>query len=137
MTGTNGTGIEMDALGTETLNATALENKVNSWDVAILFIRIPGTTLNGVTNDNNLSNILHCTINLVYYKNGTCNWYGTIVPATIQKISGFGRIPHLIFTNGTDFNATGLPTVRSSCNGMAATMNIKLMEGFYNDGQTK
>jgi hypothetical protein len=137
--GTNGTGIEMDALGTETLNATALENKVNGWDVAILFYKDPGATLNGVANDNNLSGNTFALYNQSgVLQNGTCNWYGTIVPATIlTKISGLvNSSPYL--TNGTDFNAApGFQPVPGSCNGIAAaTMNIKLIqEGFYNISQ--
>jgi len=139
--GTNGVGIEMDALGTETLNATATENNVNGWDAAILFYKDAGATLNGIANDNNLSGNTFALYNLSgVTQNATCNWFGTIVPATIlTKISGtVNSSPYL--TNGTDFNAApGFQPVPGSCNGiLASTLNVKVIqEGFYNPGTQK
>jgi hypothetical protein len=136
--GTNGIGIEMDALGTQTLNASVLENKVNGWNTAVVFYKDAGATLNGTVNDNDLSNNTNALNNLTgVIQNATCNWYGTIVPATISsKISGtVNSSPYL--TNGTDFNAApGFQPVPGSCNGiLAATLNIKVIqEGFYNTG---
>ncbi|MBK7159944.1 MAG: hypothetical protein IPH77_15785 [Ignavibacteria bacterium] len=68
--------------------------------------KIRGATLNGIANDNNLSGNTYALYNMTgALQNGTCNWYGTIVPATIlTKIFGLvNSSPYL--TNGTDFNA--------------------------------
>ncbi|MBV6477796.1 MAG: hypothetical protein HGGPFJEG_00540 [Ignavibacteria bacterium] len=118
--GTNGTGIEMDALGTETLNASAYQNFVNGWDAAIVFYKDAGATLNGSANDNNLSGNVYALYDLTgVNQNGTCNWFGTTDQSVIMsKVSGaVTYAPYL--TNGTDDNGSimGFQPVAGSCNG--------------------
>ncbi|HMQ70244.1 MAG TPA: hypothetical protein PKC58_14790, partial [Ignavibacteria bacterium] len=136
-TGNNGTGIEMDALGTEILNATASENYVNGWEAGIYFYKESGATLNGVANENELSNNTYFIYNQTgVIQNATCNWFGTTDPPTIAAgISGVvNYAPYL--TNGTDSDAPtmGFQPVPASCNGVpASTINIKVIpQGFYN-----
>ncbi len=75
--GTNGTAIEMDALGTETLNATATENFVNGWDAGVVFYKDAGATLNGTANDNDLSGNTFALYDLTgVTQSGSCNWFG-------------------------------------------------------------
>jgi hypothetical protein len=137
-TGNNGVGIEMDALGTEILNATATENYVNGWEAAIYFYKDAGATLNGIANENELSNNTYSIFNQTgVIQNATCNWFGTTDPPTIAAgISGVvNYAPYL--TNGTDSDAPtmGFQPVPASCNGVpASTINIKVLpQGFYNN----
>ncbi len=140
--GTNGTGIEMDALGTQILNATATENKVNGWDAAVFFYKDAGATLNGIVNENDLSG----NVNSLYdqtgvLQNATCNWFGTTdLPTIMSGITGaVNYAPYL--TNGTDNDLVtiGFQPVPASCNGLpSSTINIKVLpEGFYNTATQK
>jgi len=135
--GTNGVGIEMDAIGTETLNATATENKVSGWDAAIYFYKDAGATLNGVANDNDLSGNTYALFNQTgVSQNATCNWFGTTEsPNIASAISGVVTFAPFL-TNGTDDNpgVPGFQPVPLTCNGLAVTtINVKVLpEGFYN-----
>ncbi|HMR39553.1 MAG TPA: hypothetical protein PKA90_03905, partial [Ignavibacteria bacterium] len=125
--GTNGTGIEMDALGTETLNATATENKVNGWDAGVVFYKDAGATLNGIVNDNDLSGNTYSVYDLTgVTQNATCNWFGTTdVPTILTGISG--AVHFIPFgTDGTDNDlvAPGFQPVPGSCNGVGPVKNI-------------
>ena len=118
--GTNGTGIEMDALGTETLNATATENKVNGWDAGVVFYKDAGATLNGVVNDNDLSSNTYALYDLTgVTQNASCNWFGSSDQFVIST-KVFGPVsysPYLV--NGTDNDAptAGFQPVPGSCTG--------------------
>ena len=118
--GTNGTGIEMDALGTETLNATATENKVNGWDAGVVFYKDAGATLNGVVNDNDLSSNTYALYDLTgVTQNASCNWFGSSDQFVIST-KVFGAVsysPYLV--NGTDNDAptAGFQPVPGSCTG--------------------
>ncbi|MBL8007390.1 MAG: right-handed parallel beta-helix repeat-containing protein, partial [Ignavibacteria bacterium] len=135
--GTNGTGIEMDALGTEILNATATENKVNGWDAGIVFYKDAGATLNGIVNDNDLSGNVYAIYDFTgVTQNSTCNWFGSINPVTISAmVSGsVNYVPYLIDGTDNDAPTIGFQPVPASCTGIPpSVVNIKLIqEGFYN-----
>jgi hypothetical protein len=140
--GTNGTGIEMDALGTEILNVTASENKVNGWDAAVYFYKDAGATLNGVVNDNDLSGNIYSLYNQTgVIQNATCNWFGTTDNTSIVAgISGIvNYAPFLINGSDNDGATKGFQPVPASCVGIpASTINIKVLpQGFYDETTQK
>jgi hypothetical protein len=50
----NGTGIEADALGTETLNFSANQNTVTNWGTGFVLYKESGATLNGILRKNSI-----------------------------------------------------------------------------------
>jgi len=133
---TTGTGIEMDALGSQTLTTTVEENKVNGWDAAAVFYKDAGATLNGNVNNNDLSNNTFALYDLTgVTQNGTCNWFGTTNGGIISSMV-FGNVTFSYYlVNGTDNDGStiGFQPVSGTCTGiLASVLNVKVIEeGFY------
>ena len=82
--GTNGIGFEMDALGTEIVNATVTENKINGWEYGVVYYKEAGATLTGALHGNDLSGNVNA-IDDSYTgvtQDASGNWFGGD-PATL------------------------------------------------------
>jgi hypothetical protein len=53
--GGNGSGLEVDVYGTETLNCTATGNDMSGWIAGMVLYKDPGATLGGIAHENSLA----------------------------------------------------------------------------------
>ncbi|MBI5022440.1 MAG: right-handed parallel beta-helix repeat-containing protein [Ignavibacteriales bacterium] len=76
--GGNGTGIEADALGTETLNFSANENTVSNWGTGFVFYKETGATLNGVMRRNSITGNIYGVLDQTgVLQDARENWWGS------------------------------------------------------------
>ncbi|TAK57427.1 MAG: T9SS type A sorting domain-containing protein, partial [Bacteroidetes bacterium] len=75
--GTNGVALELDALGTETLNVTATNNTITGWAYGVYFYKEAGATLNATVNQNKIaSNVVGAFDQTGVLQNAKNNWWG-------------------------------------------------------------
>ncbi len=76
--GGNGTGIEADALGTETLNFSANENSTANWTAGFVLYKDSGATLNGVVLGNSIVGNAYGLVNQTgVVQDASANWWGS------------------------------------------------------------
>ena len=87
--GGNGTGIEADALGTETLNFSANENSTANWTAGFVLYKDPGATLNGVVLGNSIVGNAYGFVNQTgVLQDASANWWGSAGGPKVTSNSG-------------------------------------------------
>jgi hypothetical protein len=87
--GGNGTGIEADALGTETLNFSASENSTTNWAAGFVLYKDPGATLNGAVSGNSIAgNSFGLANQTGVLQDASANWWGSATGPKVASNSG-------------------------------------------------
>ena len=75
--GTNGTGLEMDALGTDLLNVNASRNTIGQWGTGVYMYSDPTATLSAIVDSNTIAGNVYGVFNQTgILQNALYNWWG-------------------------------------------------------------
>lgn len=97
--GGNGTGIEADALGTETLNFSAHQNTVTNWGTGFVLYKEIGATLNGTLRRNSITGNKYGVLDQTgVLQDAKENWWGSSTGPADPKI--LPNIPNYNNTTG-------------------------------------
>ena len=101
--GTGSTGLELDALGTTTLNVTATQNMVTGWGYGVYFYKDAGATLSATVNSNSLGGNTYAAYNSTgVQQDASANWWGSATESTILGLMS-GSLDYTPWLNaGTD-----------------------------------
>lgn len=109
--GGNGTGIEADALGVETLNFWATENQVSNCEASFVLYKDAGATLNGIIFNNASDGSTYGIVNQTgVHQDASGNWWGDADPAAVALLVDGGNIdysPWLGMGTDTDLGTAG------------------------------
>jgi|GEM_PF-6497539 len=98
--GTGGTGLEMDALGGQTLNVHAYRNTITQWGYGVYFYSDPTSTLSAVVDTNTIAGNVYGAYNQTgQLQSAFLNWWGNA--SGPRDVKTLPNVPNYNNPNGT------------------------------------